>query len=104
MKKEILAALYAFRNIKKMILQLPTQLWVIFLPDTIKGLALLETNLIVLRKREETRNKVMAIQKLCGFPLRPNASLRETKIKARLQDLKRDKKYRNDSDDLSDEE
>ena len=104
MKKEIIVTLYAFRNIKKMISQLPTQLWVIFLPDTIKGLALLETNLIVLRKREETRNKVMAIQKLCGFPLRPNASLRETKIKARLEDLKRDKKYRNDSDDLSDEE
>ena len=104
MKKEILAALYAFRNIKNMILQLPTQLWVIFLPDTIKGLALLETNLIVLRKREETRNKVMAIQKLCGFPLRPNASLGETKIKARLEDLESDKKYRNDSDDLSDEE
>ncbi len=104
MKKEILAALNAFENIKQMVLQLPTQLWVIFLPDSIKGLALLETNLIVMRKREKTRNKVMAIQKICGFPLRPNASLRETKIKARVQDLKRDRKYRNNSDDLSDEE
>lgn len=104
MKKEILAALYAFRNIKHMIIQLPTQLWEIFLPDTIKGLALLETNLIILKRREKTRNKVMAIQKLCGFPLRPNASLRETRIKARLEDLKRDRRYRNYSDDLSDEE
>ena len=104
MKKEILAALNAFENIKRMVLQLPTQLWVIFLPDSIKGLALLETNLIVLRKREKSRNKVMAIQKLCGFPLRPNASLRETKIKARVQDLKRDIKYRNNSDNLSDED
>jgi len=104
MKKEILGALNSFTNVKQMILHLPFHIWDIFLPDTLTGLALLETNLIVLKKREKGRNKVMAIQKACGFPLRPNASLRETRIKARLEDMKRDGKYSDYYDDSYDED
>jgi len=104
MKKEILTALNSFTNVKQMILHLPTQLWEIFLPDTLKGLALLETNLIILKKREKMRNRVMAIQKLCGFSLRPNATLRETRIKARLKDFQRDRSYKDSADDSYDED
>ena len=104
MKKEILNALYSFKNIKQMILPLPPQLWSIFLPNTLKGLALLETNLIVFKKRERARNKVIALQKICGFPFKPNASLRETRIKARIEDLKRDQKYSDRYNDLYDED
>ena len=46
-------------------------------------------------------NRVMALQKLCDFPLRPNDSLRETMAKARLQGLRRKKLMDrlNDKDD-----
>jgi len=82
-------ALKSYHNIRAMLKGIPRSLWDLVLPEKIHELALLESRLIKLRLREADRNKVMAIQGMCGFPLRPNAPLREMATKLRIQRLKR---------------
>ncbi len=94
-------ALKSYHNVRTMLKKIPRQLWYIFLPDTIGGLHALESSVMALRPREVDRQKVMAIQLTCNFPLRPNAPLHE--IAARLKILKLKKSgFGNSKEDGSD--
>jgi hypothetical protein len=90
MKDEIGRALNAYRNIKKMLDQIPEHLWHVFLPDSVDELAMLEADILAQKKRDVQRNKVMALQKQCGFMLRPNEPLDEVIARAKKHGLKDD--------------
>ena len=79
----------SFRNIRRMLGGLPKDIWEIFLPKKEEDLINLEAALIEWRKFEDTRQKVMAIQQLCGLPLRPNMTLNEAQTMARLKGMKK---------------
>jgi len=91
MKYNIDEHLGSYYNIKVMLKSLPRELWDIFLPQDVEGLPQMEMNLLAFKAREVDRNRVMALQNLCKFPLRPNAMPRETLAKARLQGMKKRK-------------
>jgi len=78
----------SYSNVRRMLHKVPRQLWYIFLPESDDKLAAMETAIIARRLRDVERNKVMAIQKACGFPLRPNESLAEVTTRARIHGLK----------------
>lgn len=104
MKKEILDALDSFPNVMKMLESIPRELWYVFLHDTIESLAMLESDILAQRKRDRERDKVMAIQKLCGFPLRPNEPVQDAIARARIQGLKNNSlldNYREDNSDTN---
>jgi len=96
-------AIEGFRNIRRMLGGLPREIWDIFLPGDEKDLINLEAALIEWRKFEDTRQKVMAIQQLCGLPLRPNMTLNEAQAMARLKGMKKsrllDEMRRNSGED-----
>jgi hypothetical protein len=91
MTDDMKRALKSYPNVLAMFDGIPKTLWDVFLPDTVDGLAQLEANVLAHNARAMDREKVISVQKLCGFPLRPNASLREVSVKARIQGLKRDR-------------
>ena len=74
-----------FPGVGVMLEGLDRELWEIFLPEDPGRLILLELNLLSFVARAEKRERVMAMQNLCGFPLRPNASLGETMTLAYLR-------------------
>jgi hypothetical protein len=82
-----------------MLKDVPRELWCIFLPASADDIAVLERNILAFRSREIDREKVITIQKMCGFPLRPNAPLREMLTKVRIQDMKKGKNRSVDGDD-----
>lgn len=67
---------------------IPRDLWDLFIPKTVEELVVLEARIMTLRGREEKREQGMTIQMVHKLPLRPNLSLRETVINARIQQLK----------------
>jgi hypothetical protein len=81
----------AYERIREMMAGIPRELWPLLLPRSAAELPALEEGIAKLRAREEERSRVMAIQKLCGLPLRPNATLRATKARARLQGIMRER-------------
>ncbi len=86
-----------FPNIWQLLQQVPPDLWRVFLPASLDDLPLWEANILLFEQRAADREQVMAIQRLCGFELEPNASLGEMKALARLQGIKKDdllKRYR----------
>lgn len=89
MQYDIDKALKSYHNIKIMLNNIPRQLWYIFLPDSVGGLHALESKIMAFRPREIDRQKVMAIQLSCNFPLRPNAPLREVSARLRILKLKK---------------
>lgn len=91
MKKEILDALPSYPNVQQMLESIPRNVWEIFLPDNEGDLAMLEADILGQKKRDLERSKVMAIQKLCRFPLRPNEPFSDVAARARLQGLKNSK-------------
>lgn len=91
MKYDIDKALQPFYNVRQMLEGIPRDIWDVFLPAAEEKLAVLESNILFFRRRAKDRDQVMSIQRLCGFPLRPNSSLRETNIKARLAGLQKEK-------------
>jgi hypothetical protein len=91
MKDDVKKALRSYPNAQAMLSGLPEDLIDIFLPDTVEELVRLETNILAFKARSIDREKVMSLQKLCDFPLRPNSSLREVNTRARIQGLKKDK-------------
>jgi hypothetical protein len=101
MTYDVNKALKSYHNIKQMLNGIPAELWDIFLPAHEKDLSTLETGILTFRTRAAEREKVIAMQRLLGFPLRPNSSLRETRIKARIEGLKKDllRKRRNERTD-----
>jgi len=84
-------ALRPYHNVRAMLKGIPRQLWSIFLPASADEIALLERNILAFRSREIDREKVITIQKMSEFPLRPNAPLREMLTKIRIRDMKRGK-------------
>ncbi len=91
MKYDIDKALKPFHNIRMMLEGVPRDIWDTILPANEAKLALLESNILFFKRRAKEREQVMNIQKLCGFPLRPNESLREVNIKARLAGHRKDR-------------
>ncbi len=92
-------ALRSYHNVRMMLKGVPRELWHIFLPVSADDIALLERNILAFKSREIDREKVITIQKMCGFPLRPNAPLREMLTKVRIQDKKKGKDTSGDGDD-----
>lgn len=90
MKYDLDIALKPFHNIRMLLEGIPRELWDIFLPAHEEKLAILESNILFFKRRAKERDQVMSVQRLCGFPLRPNESLRKVNIKARLAGLKKD--------------
>jgi hypothetical protein len=70
---------------------MPEGLLDIFLPNTVEELARLETNILAFKARSIDREKVISLQRLCGFPLRPNSTLHEVNARAKIQGLKKEK-------------
>ncbi|MBN2226217.1 MAG: hypothetical protein JW763_02515 [candidate division Zixibacteria bacterium] len=77
--------LVAYPHIREMLDGVPRRLWDVFLPESIGGLNELEANIIMMKRREKTREQIMAIQKLTGMPLRPNEPLEAVIAKARIK-------------------
>ena len=88
MKKDIDKILASFPNMRRMLESIPQDLWDILLPETEDALCMLEADIIAQEKRDLERSKVMAIQKLCGFPLRPNEPLLDVIARAKIQGMK----------------
>ena len=95
-------------NVVNMLKGISKDLWYIFLPASAEHLHQLELQIVANKLNENKRNQVMAIQLLCGLPLRPNEPLRETQAKAHLQGHRRGKlfdkfkkKKKNDDDNPS---
>lgn len=94
MKKDIRGTLDSYPNVRAMLDGIAKELWYVFLPDTENGMAMLEADILAQRKRDKERRKVMALQKLCGFKLRPNESLRDVIVRAKNEGLADDKSQR----------
>jgi hypothetical protein len=92
-------ALRSYHNVRMMLKNVPRDLWHIFLPVSADDIAALERNILAFKTREIDREKVITIQKMCGFPLRPNAPLREMLTKVRIQDKKKEKGGSENGDD-----
>jgi len=90
MSDKIRQKLGDFPNIARMMKGIPKSLWYIFVPEDENELAMLESDILAQRKRDEERKKVMAIQKLCGFPLRPNQALKEVIALAKSKGMRED--------------
>ncbi len=88
MKKETHRIPDSYRSVKKMLNGIPKELWYIFLPDSEDGLAMLESDILAQENRDLQRRRVMAIQRLCEFPLRPNEPLRDVVVQAKNLGLK----------------
>lgn len=91
MNKEIEKVLPSYYNVQHMLESIPRNAWDLFLPEDEGSLAMLEADILAQKKRDIEREKVMAIQKLCNFPLRPNESFQEVAARARIQGLKNSK-------------
>ena len=78
------------RNLKAMLDGLPEELLYIFIPESDDEMAMLEADILAQQKRDLERNRVMAIQKICGFALRPNESLRDVVARAKRAGLSED--------------
>lgn len=78
------------RYLKLMLDGIPRELWYIFLPESEDDMAMLEADILAQEKRDLERNRVMAIQKICGFALRPNESLRDVVARAKQAGLSED--------------
>jgi hypothetical protein len=83
--------LKSYPNLLVMLEGIPKDLRDLFLPDTDEDKAQTEANIVAFKARALDREKVMSLQRLCGFPMRPNASLREVSAKAKIQGLKMDR-------------
>lgn len=104
MNYDVDRALQPYYNIRMMLEGIPRSVWDLLLPEREERLALLESNILFFKRRAKEREQVINIQRLCGFPLRPNESLREVNIKARLAGLKKDQLRKRYNDRKSDEE
>ena len=99
MTEEVRQALKDYYNVSMMLERIPEQLWGIFAPRTIDELSDLEQGILAYKSREREREQVITIQRLCGFPLRPNIPLSEVKAMARLKGRENDKlRKRRDED------
>ncbi|MEE9441617.1 MAG: hypothetical protein V3V99_03010 [candidate division Zixibacteria bacterium] len=94
MNKDLENKLSSYPNVKFMLDGLPKDIWSLFLPEDLDKLYILESRIVVFKKKEMERERVMSIQRVCDFPLHPNESLAEVQARARIQGKKNDKKFR----------
>ena len=92
MEEMIKVALIKCENIKNMLEGIPRQLWGIFIPNTVEEFKVTGDNVKSFEKREREREKVIALQRLYDFPLRPNNTLHEVMAKIMIEKKKRQKK------------
>lgn len=78
-------------GILKMFEGLPDDIKDLFIPQSADELFELEFNSAKFKSREADREKVRAMQTQHKLPLRPNESLRRTKIMVRIAQFKRKK-------------
>ena len=101
MQYDINKYLRYYPNIHAMIEDVPRQLWKIFLPNSEGGLPDKEVNVMLFKKRSLERERVIALQRLCNLPFKPNETLNVTEAKARIQGIKNIEiydKYKNERD------
>ena len=84
--------------IVKMLEGIPEDLVDLFTPGNKDELIQLEINIVMWLTRSKEREKVIQLQKYHGLPLRPNQSLRDVKIYAKIAELKK-RKYKNNGGD-----
>ena len=77
-----------YPNVRRMLEKLPHDIWGFFLPKNHNDLYKVELKIISQKISERERNLVMALQRRYGFPVRPNASLREVNIKVKIHRMK----------------
>ncbi|MBD3258871.1 hypothetical protein GF377_10590 [candidate division GN15 bacterium] len=102
MSEDMTKLLRDYPNVRKMLEGIPENAQYIFLPSTEDDMVNLEVAILSLKARESKRNQAMALQQLCGFPLRPNAPLQEVQARARIEGKKKEmlyRKHRDQSDD-----
>jgi hypothetical protein len=88
MKNDMLDRLGTYHNVRLMLESIPRNAWDLFLPDNEGDLAMLEADILGQKRRDIERDKVMAIQRLCKFPMRPNERLYDVVSRARIQGIK----------------
>jgi hypothetical protein len=71
--------------IQQYLSQIPEQLWGVLGPDDESGLREFSQRIKALRLWEEERAYVRELQELYELPLRPNETVKETMIRARLK-------------------
>lgn len=82
--------------------QVPQDLWPLMIPDNLEDLIVFAGQIKKLRIWEKERNYVMELQQVYHLPLRPNATVKETMIAARLQQVKKRNRPLKESDDSGD--
>lgn len=70
-----------------------------FLPRTEQQYKQFEDNYYAFKKRSKNRDGMIALQKKCGLPFRPNDTMRHTMILMRIQAMK-DRKNNPSTEDL----
>lgn len=92
MEEKIKVALEKCKNVREMLDEIPRELWYLFIPKTVEELQATDINIKSFKKREIEREKVMALQQLYDFPLRPNNVPQEVLAKIVIEKKKRHKK------------
>lgn len=83
--------------------QIPKELWIQLVPNNLDDLQLFAKKIKQLRIKEKERNYVMELQQSYRLPLRPNSTVKETMIAARLQKIKKkNRPLSKNSEDLGD--
>ncbi len=88
-ENDIRLALKSCHKIKGMLEAVPRDCQFLFVPHSVEELKTMETRAARLRDLENCRNEVMYLQRKNDLPIRPNWSLRETKIIARIAQKKK---------------
>ena len=92
MEEKIKVALRRCENVRNMLEGIPRQLWDIFIPNTVEEFKATDGNVKSFDKRKKEREKVLALQRLYDFPLRPNNTLNEVMAKIMIEKMKRHKR------------
>jgi hypothetical protein len=88
MEAEYVQALSVCPNVQRMLRGIPQNAWLLFLPPRAEDLAAFEERIKQARRWEKKRQRVMMIQRSCGFSLRPNEYLSEVETRARIFGLR----------------
>lgn len=88
-ENDIRQALNSCHLVKGMLETVPRDCAFLFIPGSIEELRSMEERAMRLKDIENRRNEVMFLQRKYDLPLRPNWSLRETKIRIRIAQRKK---------------
>jgi len=90
---ELIRALEEYPILQKYLSGIPQELWDLLLPDDKAHLGQLASAVKAQHIRQEERNYVMDLQFQYRLPLRPNETVKETMIRARLRQWKKQSGY-----------